>query len=207
IPSGALEGPSAVSSKNRSNAMNDYGSDSDDDHSNIRVTIVSSFNTPSHPPLPVLDPRTLKRLLVLPSPAHILSILEASKSLSSSRYPLITFIHSLSGVWPSKQDELRTHLSSWNGGGLVREIWRGWVRGGGLGSNIVSPEPKAANATDVDSHEEPWAPLLLLADLYSHGLVTMDDDEFFSSSTLTGIGSSTAHRNPLTLDEISTFTR
>ncbi|KAJ3827522.1 HECT-domain-containing protein [Lentinula raphanica] len=237
IPSGALEGPSAVSSKNRSNAMNGYGSDSDDDHSNIRVTIVSSFNTPSPPPLPVLDPRTLKRLLVLPSPAHILSILEASKSLSSSRYPLITFIHSLSGVWPSKQDELLTHLWSWNGGGLVREIWRGWVRGGGLGSNIVSPEPKAANAMDVDSgasssrsshleplrpvvtaanklrgvapnsDEDPWAPLLLLADLYSHGLVTMGDDEFFSSSTLTGIESSTAHRNPLTLDEISTFTR
>ncbi|KAJ3886169.1 HECT-domain-containing protein [Lentinula edodes] len=205
IPPGALEGPSATSSAVRTRISDGYNSDSDDDHINIRVSIVSSFNTPAPPALPILDSRTLKRLLNLPSPTHITSILSASKSLGSSRYPLITFIYAIYGVWPSKQNDILAHLWSWNGGGLVREIWRGWVRGGGLGSNLVSLDPKAS-APNAD--EDPWAPLLLLADLYSHGLITMGDDEFFSSDpTVIGTRPSAAHRNPLTLDEISTFTR
>ncbi|KAJ4469179.1 hypothetical protein C8R41DRAFT_778168 [Lentinula lateritia] len=205
VPPGALEGPSATSSAVGTRISDDYNSDSDDDHTNIRVSIVSSFNTSAPPALPILDSRTLKRLLNLPSPTHITSILSASKSLGSSRYPLITFIYAIYGVWPSKQNDILAHLWSWNGGGLVREIWRGWVRGGGLGSNLVSLDPKAS-APNAD--EDPWAPLLLLADLYSHGLITMGDDEFFSSdSTVIGTRSSAAHRNPLTLDEISTFTR
>lgn len=117
----------------------------------------------------------------------------------------------------------------------MREIWRGWVRGGGLGSNLV-PEQKPTELMDVDNDatgsntagsrpnqfeplrpksrlrgtasdtdEDPWAPLLLLADLYSQGLVTMGDDEFFS--TIVGPASDAAQRNPLSLDEISVFTR
>ncbi|KAJ4473402.1 hypothetical protein C8J55DRAFT_519409 [Lentinula edodes] len=243
IPPGALEGPSATSSAVQTRISDGYNSDSDDDHTNIRVSIVSSFNTPAPPALPILDSRTLKRLLNLPSPTHITSILSASKSLGSSRYPLITFIYAIYGVWPSKQNDILAHLWSWNGGGLVREIWRGWVRGGGLGSNLVSLDPKASGDMDVDNNassnvvtsrsshleplkptitssarlrgmtapnadEDPWAPLLLLADLYSHGLITMGDDEFFSSDpTVIGTRPSAAHRNPLTLDEISTFTR
>ncbi|KAJ3848436.1 HECT-domain-containing protein [Lentinula lateritia] len=205
IPPGALEGPSATSSAVRTRISDGYDSDSDDDHTNIRVSVVSSFNTSAPLVLPILDSRTLKRLLNLPSPTHITSILSASKSLGSSRYPLITLIYAIYGVWPSKQNDILAHLWSWNGGGLVREIWRGWVRGGGLGSNLVSLDPKAS-APNAD--EDPWAPLLLLADLYSHGLITMGDDEFFSSdSTVIGTRPSAAHRNPLTLDEISTFTR
>ncbi|KAJ3917427.1 HECT-domain-containing protein [Lentinula edodes] len=205
IPPGALEGPSATSSAVRTRISDGYNSDSEDDHANIRVSIVSSFNTSAPLALPILDSRTLKRLLNLPSPTHITSILSASRSLGSSRYPLITFIYAIYGIWPSKQNDILAHLWSWNGGGLVREIWRGWVRGGGLGSNLVSLDPKAS-APNAD--EDPWAPLLLLADLYSHGLITMGDDEFFSSdSTVIGTRPSAAHRNPLTLDEISTFTR
>ncbi|KAJ3743655.1 HECT-domain-containing protein [Lentinula detonsa] len=236
IPSGALEGSPSVAGMGVSNG---YDSDSDDGHPSIRISVVSSFNTTAPPALPIIDSRTLKRLLTLPSLAHITSVLDVSKSLSSSRYHLITFISAVCGVWPSKQNDILIHLWSWNGGGLVREIWRGWVRGGGLGSNLVSSEPQSTDRMDLDgsspsisfrsSHLEPlrpvitqsaklrgaapnadedsWAPLLLLADLYSHGLMTMGDDEFFSSSTTMEAGSSAAHRNPLTLDEISTFTR
>jgi ubiquitin-protein ligase E3 C len=229
IPTGALEGAASAA---------DAGYESDEDGSSIRVSVVSSFNTAAPPALPVLDSRTLKRLLTLPSQSHISNILSVSKVLGSARYHLITFISSLLGVWPSKQNDILSHLWSWNGGGLVREIWRGWVRGGGLGSNLV-PEHKATDAMDVDSSagpstsgsrpshfdplrpvimsssrlsgnsadEDPWAPLLLLADLYSQGLVTMGDDEFFSSAT-TVLGTSGAgQKNPLSLDEIATFTR
>jgi ubiquitin-protein ligase E3 C len=42
-----------------------------------------------------------------------------------------------------------------------------------------------------------------MADLYTQSLLTMGDDEFFSSATST----STAPRNPLTLDELTSFSR
>ncbi|KAJ3735038.1 HECT-domain-containing protein [Lentinula guzmanii] len=208
IPTGALEGSPSVAGMG---VPNGYDSDSDDGHPSIRISVVSSFNTTAPPALPIIDSRTLKRLLTLPSLAHITSVLDVSKSLSSSRYHLITFISAVCGVWPSKQNDILIHLWSWNGGGLVREIWRGWVRGGGLGSNLVSSEPQTTDRMDLrgaapNADEDSWAPLLLLADLYSHGLMTMGDDEFFSSTTMEA-GSSAAHRNPLTLDEISTFTR
>ncbi|KAE9406832.1 HECT-domain-containing protein [Gymnopus androsaceus JB14] len=231
IPPGALESPSAAPSAVRSG----YDSDSEDAPSRTRVTVVSSFNNTAPPALPTLDSRTLKRLLTLPSSTHIASILNVSKALGSSRYFLVTFMHAVVGAWPSKQHDIFAQLWSWNGGGLVREIWRGWVRGGGLGSNLVS-EPKPTEAMDVDNApagpstagsrasyldplrpttrlhgaasnagEDPWTPLLLLADLYSQGLMTMGDDEFFSN--LAGTASSISQKNPLSLDEIAAFTR
>ncbi|KAF9078553.1 hypothetical protein BDP27DRAFT_1309750 [Rhodocollybia butyracea] len=227
IPPGALEGTAAASSAR----PDGYDSGSEDGLSTIRVSVVTSFDALTPTPIPVLDSRTLKRLLTLPSAAHINSVLTVSKNLGSSRYSLITFIYAIVGVWPSRQNDILTHLWSWNGGGLVREIWRGWVRGGGLGSKLGS-ENTDPNAMDVEndagltsrpSHfeplrpsntpsrllgiyndEDPWAPLLLLADLYSQGLVTMGDDEFFSAS----VGStSTAQKNPLSLHEIAAFTQ
>ncbi|KAJ4463219.1 hypothetical protein C8J55DRAFT_567803 [Lentinula edodes] len=62
---------------------------SDDDH----TSVVSSFKT------------SAKRLLNLPT--HITSILSASKSLDSSRYPLITFIDAIYDV-PSEQNDIRS---------------------------------------------------------------------------------------------------
>ena len=53
------------------------------------------------------------------------------------------------------------------------------------------------------SHADAWPPLLFLADLYTQSLLTMGDDEFFSTSN----PGSTALRNPLTLDELTSFSR
>lgn len=61
-----------------------------------------------------------------------------------------------------------------------------------------------------------WPPLLFLVDLYNQALLTMGDDEFFSSSpatltsaalTSTSVSTTVAARNPLTLDEITSFSR
>ena len=49
----------------------------------------------------------------------------------------------------------------------------------------------------ASSHADAWSPLLFLVDLYTQSLLTMGDDEFFS----------TALRNPLTLDELTSFSR
>lgn len=42
---------------------------------------------------------------------------------------------------------------------------------------------------------------MFLVDLYTQALLTMGDDEFFNKS------GSSPHRNPLTLDELTTFSR
>lgn len=47
-----------------------------------------------------------------------------------------------------------------------------------------------------------WTPMIFLVDLYTQSLLTMGDDEFFSSTTSTN-----APRNPLTLDELTVFSR
>lgn len=55
--------------------------------------------------------------------------------------------------------------------------------------------------TELD-HAADWPPLLLLADLYTQALLTMGDDEFFSSGK-----NPAAPRNPLSLDELTEFSR
>lgn len=55
--------------------------------------------------------------------------------------------------------------------------------------------------TDWKSREV-WPPLLLLVEMYTHALLTMGDDEFFSTATRPN-----APRNPLTLDELGAFSK
>jgi ubiquitin-protein ligase E3 C len=59
------------------------------------------------------------------------------------------------------------------------------------------------------SHASSWPPLLFLADLYSQSLLTMGDDEFFSSTTSHSSTTSSPPppQNPLTLDELTAFSR
>jgi ubiquitin-protein ligase E3 C len=57
-----------------------------------------------------------------------------------------------------------------------------------------------------DAPDASIPPLLFLADLYTHALLTMGDDEFFGTSTQVG-GSSLAPRNPMSLDELIVFSR
>jgi ubiquitin-protein ligase E3 C len=46
-----------------------------------------------------------------------------------------------------------------------------------------------------------WPPPLFLTDLYTQSLLTMGDDEFFGSTN------NSSQRNPLTLDELTSFSR
>ena len=47
-----------------------------------------------------------------------------------------------------------------------------------------------------------WPPLLFLVELYSQALLTMGDDEFFSTGNTTE-----SPRNPLIVDELKSFSR
>lgn len=68
---------------------------------------------------------------------------------------------------------------------------------------MLSPTQIDVFNTPLDpAHASSWPPLLFLTDLYTQSLLTMGDDEFFSSSP-----SVDAPRNPLTLDELTSFSR
>ncbi|THV03800.1 HECT-domain-containing protein [Dendrothele bispora CBS 962.96] len=281
IPVGGMEDASNSSNLPGNGTTPVYADSEDEDGPIAHVSVVSSFASPTKIILPVLDSRTYKRLATLGSPGHLVSLLTAvSKALTRTeqRYWVVRFLFALVSVHSSgtslvapsskmtagkemsagdvgrkqRQDILGT-VWTWNGGGLVREIWRGWTRGGGLGRDIAKDaHEKGRNfdptSMDVDSSdsfgsrrshfdplipnpvrsqsrllalggqgsqgggdEDPWAPLLLLADLYSQALLTMGDDEFFSSgSSLNSISTPstpTSLKNPLGTDEIAMFSR
>ncbi|KAI1794750.1 HECT-domain-containing protein [Ganoderma leucocontextum] len=188
LPTHALEPPQAKTDAVRNWA--DYDSDSEEE---TRVEVVDSFQPKVQ--LPPLDDRTRKRLLAIPAADHITSLLRASQN-PALLDPLISFSLGLSTVWPSRRDKVLSTIVAYNRGSLVKEIYRAYVRSSPLGrddsqADILKPE----NA----SH---WPPLLLLADLYTQALLTMGDDEFFS----TGLNPDVP-RNPLTLDELTGFSR
>ncbi|EIM79363.1 HECT-domain-containing protein [Stereum hirsutum FP-91666 SS1] len=199
LPTYALE-PSARPSSSSGSNSNAVESDSDDESSAaIRVTAVSSFApVPAPPSLPKLDTRTLKRLQTIPSIPHLKSLLSASQHYPATRDMLYECLFALCVVWPNRSDGVLSAVLIGSGGGVVREIYRGIVRSSALGregvdgSSLMSP-----------AHAKDWPPLLFLTDLYYQALLTMGDDEFFSSAS----AAANVPRNPLTLDELVVFSR
>ncbi|KAG0694768.1 HECT-domain-containing protein [Suillus ampliporus] len=185
LPVHALDIPST--SDARAPAMS-WGDDGDSDSEQPQVTVVSSFEP--LPRLPPLDTRTQKRLQILPSPMHLNALLKAAQHDRGALPDLVSWLISLCNIWPTRKDKILTTLLLYGGGGLVREIYRDYVRSSPLGKdeNMASlMDPSLASA---------WPPLLLLTELYTQSLLTMGDDEFFSNS-----------RTSLTLDELVTFSR
>ncbi|KAI0090858.1 HECT-domain-containing protein [Irpex rosettiformis] len=177
--------------------------DTDSEHE-TQVEVVTSF-TSKHS-LPQVDAKTRTRLQTLPSPQHLTSLLNATYHHSSSkiRGVLFSWLYALSTVWPSRRDKIVSTVVAWNGGGLVRELYRGYVRSSPLG--------KSTNPTTLtdESYAPHWPPLLFLVDLYNQALLTMGDEEFFSASQSASSSASSANissRNPLTTDELTSFSR
>ena len=72
-------------------------------------------------------------------------------------------------------------------------------------SNRLSPEPYTLIIFADSACASHWPPVLLPADFYSQALPMIGDDEFFSSSS--SPSSSPAVRNPLTIDELVSFSK
>ncbi|KAF8885801.1 hypothetical protein BD779DRAFT_1532475 [Infundibulicybe gibba] len=171
-------------------------SDSDSEQHPILVSAVSDFSAPAPPPLPSLDPRTRKRLEILTSLPHINAILAATKLQAQMQPVLVAYFLALDTVWPTKKERILSAVLIYTGGGLLRELYRGYVRGSPLGGD------ENAGAVMDPAHASSWPPLLFLADLYTQALLTMGDDEFFGTAS-----SPSAPRNPLSLDELTSFSR
>jgi ubiquitin-protein ligase E3 C len=187
----------------------------------IVVSVVESFSqAPSRKEVaPVADARTSKRIQGLTSPAYIHSLLSLLNSPTLAP-EVVPYLLSLSLAFPSSVPQ--TILASSAGQGLVRDLYRNYVRRSSIGKDGSGTTAKALTATPA---KQEWPALLLLVELYGTSLMTMGDDEFFgtsssslSSSALSSIGSAslsgsspankaTIQRNPLSLDELASFGR
>ena len=101
--------------------------DSDSDSGNPAAIIASRT------PLPPLDSRTRKRLQILPSPTHVNTLLKLAQQQPEILSDLVSMFLSLNLVWPSRKDKVLTTLLLYGGGGIVREIYREFVRATPLG--------------------------------------------------------------------------
>lgn len=132
LPTHALEPPE----RNASTASGSWeDEDEDEDEPITRVEVVSSFAPPIV--LPELDNKTRNRLQTLPSPAHVTSLLSASYKFQvvHMRVALFAWCQSLCMIWPGRKDKVVSAVVAWRGGGLVRELYRDFVRGSPLGQS------------------------------------------------------------------------
>lgn len=164
--------------------------------------LLPSTSTTSAPTLS-LDPRALSFLQSLPSREHLTSVLALSTRYSSTTRPaLSTFLIALLSSFPAHRDTILNTImyssaSSERGGGLLRELYRGYVRSSSLGRLLSADAERGsviiASLCDT-KYATDWSTLILLSELYSRCLLTLGDDEFFDSQ---------GQRNPLSLDEVT----
>ncbi|KAJ7757717.1 HECT-domain-containing protein [Mycena maculata] len=202
LPTNAFDDSPKRSTSATVAASADADSDSDGESRPV-VSIVSSFTLDPPPPLPTLDARTLKRLSTLVSSTHLASLLAVTqKHPDATRRALFCMLLALEGIWPGKKSIV---LGAIVGGGagtsVIKELWRGSVRRASAGGVLREFAHPSAEPPDASI-----PPLLFLADLYTHVLLTMGDDEFFGTSAHVG-GSPSAARNPMSLDDLTVFSR
>jgi ubiquitin-protein ligase E3 C len=160
-----------------------------------------------------LHPKVAQQLRKVSSAADLEPLLASSARFSSSpksRPAIGRFLVALLTVLPSKsREELLTFLlyHKQGGGGLLREIWRGWLRSGELWKSIVGDKGKEgwrsvagllSSKTTPPGQLTEWPLLLLFVQLYTRMLLTLGDDEFYA-------GSAAKTRNPILLDDIKTL--
>ncbi|KAG8812122.1 hypothetical protein FRC17_002178 [Serendipita sp. 399] len=85
-----------------------------------------------------------------------------------------------------------------SGSFIFKQLWRDSVRRSPLGADATG------SALRNLRYKDDWPPFLLLTELYTQTLLTMTDDEFFSSTPRTG---STAARNPFIIGEVVLFSQ
>lgn len=149
---------------------------------------------------------TYERLRILISDNHLTTILAISNRFpTSTRGPLFAFICSTLSAWPADmQDHVLNRLlysatesqASHNrhqprpigptGTGLIREFWRGYVRGSNLARTLASAHDntRAREILSTLSNagtSQDWPALVLVLEMLSKVLLTLGDDEFYST--------------------------
>ena len=216
IPLSVFKPPTTKGRKsNKAPVYKEPDSDSDLE---TKVSVVSEFVAiaTTTPPL-VIDEKTSKRLQNIISTPHLASLISTTQSKPSLFPHVVSYLFALTATWSSSHNEILNAVLASTGGGLVRELYRDLVRKSPLGEEANSGNlfgtfnrlfrsltPLIISSDSASASH--WPPVLLLADLYSQALLTMGDDEFFGSSS-SSTSSSRAVRNPLTLDELVSFSK
>ncbi|GAA5871520.1 hypothetical protein JCM3774_006285 [Rhodotorula dairenensis] len=193
-----------------------------------------------------LDPPVRSGLAYLWSRQHLLALLALSTRYSASTRPALcgffvellvpshaptatataaaTTAGDLSTASPSSSSSrtvrdsiLNTLLYSPLSSGLLRELFRGYIRTSDLGRTLASATKRERSAVVLHAlkdsrYRDEWPVLVLAVEMYARSLLTMGDDEFYASTAGGGggggsnSGSGSANgRNPLSLDEVVTL--
>ncbi|GAA5872614.1 hypothetical protein JCM1840_004854 [Sporobolomyces johnsonii] len=168
----------------------------------------------SKPPRLSLDPRTQSHLRTLSSRPHLLALLALSTRFSAStRLPLAAFLVTLLALLPpssSQRDSvLNTLLYAPSASGLLRELYRGYLRSGPLG-RLLARAGREKSTVVMSALADPqfadeWFVVVLVLEMYSRCLLTLGDDEFYATTTTVTVGREAAGaegRNPLMLEEV-----
>ena len=161
-----------------------------------------------------LDPRTRSLLLSLSSRSYTLTLLALSTRYpTSTRLPLASYLCSLLAILPptSKDSLLNTLLYAPAASGLLRELYRTFLRTGPLGKLLAQAKREKSTvvmaALSDQQYKEEWPVVALVLEMYSRCLLTMGDDEFYAENAGGGMGrggggGGSEGRNPLGLDEV-----
>jgi ubiquitin-protein ligase E3 C len=200
LPVGALE----LAKKKGKDAMDwtpQSDSDSDSD-TRPNVALKRAEETPLvFPP----DNRTALKLATLVSPAHITSLLTAANKSHSSWLQFVELVIVIGAKWPTKREGLLTTIVIGHGNVVFKQLWRDSVRDSQLGKDETDDILR-----DTEAHRKDWPPLLLLTELYTQALLTMGDDEFFSTAapaSNTGKAVAIGARNPFSVTEVIALSR
>ncbi|GAA5901495.1 ubiquitin-ubiquitin ligase HUL5 [Sporobolomyces salmoneus] len=186
---------------------------SEDDTGDTPMDDAPSVPSTSRPLAP-LDPRTRSLLLSLSSRPYTLTLLGLSTRYpNSTRLPLTSYLCSLLAILPpsSKDSLLNTLLYAPTASGLLRELYRTFLRTGPLGKLLAQAKREKSTvvmaALRDGQYREEWPVITLTLEMYSRCLLTMGDDEFYAEMAGGGgivrsSGAAAEGRNPLSLDEV-----
>lgn len=153
-------------------------------------------------------------LVELLVPSHASRAVGASTATSASASASSSSSSSTSTTTttPVRDSILNTLLYSPLSSGLLRELFRGYIRSSQLGRTLASATKREKSAVvlaalkDIRYRDE-WPVLVLAVEMYARSLLTMGDDEFYASTAAGGGGGGGVAngRNPLSLDEVVTL--
>lgn len=160
---------------------------------------------------PALCGFLVELLVPPPPPHHTATSFTGSSSRATTTAPSSSSSSSSSSAGTVRDAVLNTLLYSPLSAGLLRELFRGYIRSSELGRTLLSATKREKSAVVLaaalkeDRYRDEWPVLVLAVEMYARSLLTMGDDEFYASAASSSSSSSNAGRNPLTLDEIVTF--
>jgi ubiquitin-protein ligase E3 C len=151
----------------------------------------------------VARPALSSKILPLIEATHLSTLITAALRNSALLLPFVDFVQSLLAAFrgsPRWEMILDALLEGENGKRLVRELWRGHVRG--KWSRMAVKENWENMFSSKDGSPSPSKParvlvppFLLLSTLYIHHLLTLPDDEFFAPPSRS--------RSALSVDEVT----